>query len=52
MKVTANQTRQVTIGGRQSEFKIVIRDENCDNLIKQTIEFLEVVKGLKNESGI
>ena len=30
----------------------MLRDENCDNLIKQTIEFLEVVKGLQTESGL
>jgi len=37
---------------RDLQYRIVIKDESCDNLIKQTIEFLNVVKDLKKENGL
>ena len=35
-----------------TSINILIKDENCDNLIKQTIEFLEVVKKLKIDNKL
>jgi len=47
-----NLKTPIPTSGKNSKFEIVLKNENCDNLIRQTVEFLEVVKGLKREGRL